>query len=365
MFCGRTCSCHQFWFNLSESTDLKGRIRFRRHWDSLSQRRAIFALGLTISVFSTALYSPVSASGRFLALGTAYRGGTYYPVGNALCDRVNSVRDKTSIRCLSYETGGSSYNIEALRTGELDLAITQSNLAYSAYHGVNAFEELGSFSDLRTVINLYDQPLTISVHKDSGIDNFTKMPGRIVNIGNRGSGKRTMSEKLFGIMGWTENSFSKVLQLPTAQQVRAFCDRDIDIMIETVGIPTPLYKTVEKCGGIFLDLPDSVRDGFRKMGPFFFDYSIPRSVNINNTTEVRTTGLKISLVTRADVPATVIRSVVGTLISDLASFRRLHRALSFSSLSSLTDQGIHVPLHDGVTQYLASLRPAGAGGRRE
>ena len=209
------------------------------------------------------------------------------------------------------------------------------------------------------------QPLTISVHKDSGIDDFTKLPGRIVNIGNRGSGKRTLSEVLFGITGWTENSFSRVLQLPTAQQVRAFCGREIDIMIETVGIPTPLYKTVEKCGGIFLDLPDSVRAGFRKLGPFFFDYSIPRSVNTNNTREVRTIGLKISLVTRADMPATVIRSVVDTLVSDLASFKQLHRALSFSSLNSLTVQDIHVPLHDGVTQYLASLRTVEAGGGRK
>jgi len=344
---------------------LKGRIRCRRHWGSLSKLRDVFTLGFTIAVSSTALYSPVCASEKFLAIGTAYRGGTYYPVGNALCDRINKDREKTSIRCLSYETGGSSYNIEALRAGDLDLAITQSNLAYNAYRGVNTFEELGAFKSLRTVINLYDQPLTISVHKDSGIDDFTKLPGRIVNIGNRGSGKRTLSEVLFGITGWTENSFSRVLQLPTAQQVRAFCGREIDIMIETVGIPTPLYKTVEKCGGIFLDLPDSVRAGFRKLGPFFFDYSIPRSVNTNNTREVRTIGLKISLVTRADMPATVIRSVVDTLVSDLASFKQLHRALSFSSLNSLTVQDIHVPLHDGVTQYLASLRTVEAGGGRK
>ena len=153
-------------------------------------------------------------------------------------------------------------------------------------------------------------------------------------------------------MGWGRKDFSKVLELSTSKQVRAFCGREIDVMIETVGIPTPLYKQVEECGGVFLDLPDALRDGFRQLGPFFFDYAVPRSVNANNTHEVRTTGLKILLITRSDVSASVIRSIAASLMSEAGAFQKLHAALSLSTIESMTGQAIHVPLHDGVVAYL-------------
>ena len=124
------------------------------------------------------------ATDKFLALGTASTRGTYYPVGNSLCGLINKDRDRHLVRCLSYTTGGSVYNIQALSSGELDLAITRSDLAYKAFNGLGEFAAIGANRALRTVTNLYNQPVVITVRKDSGINSFADFKGKVINIGN-------------------------------------------------------------------------------------------------------------------------------------------------------------------------------------
>jgi TRAP transporter TAXI family solute receptor len=330
----------------------------RNAWRALSVGASATVLFCCLAAFAP---GPAHAYDKFIALGTAYRAGTYFPVGEALCRRINRYRDETKIRCLSYETGGSVYNIQALTAGELDLAITQSNLLYNAYHGLGEFAKFGPNKSLRTVVNLYDQPLTVTVHKDSGIANFSELPGKILNIGNEGSGKRALAEKIMSIMGWQRRDFSSVLELSTGKQARAFCERKIDIMVETVGIPTPLYKTVEKCGGVFLDLPEKLSSGFKALGPFFFDYRIPRSINANTTHDVKTIGLKIVLISRSSVSNETIRSVAASLMGERGAFQKLHEALSLTSERSMTEQSVHVPLHGGVAEFLSRRQNADGG----
>src|SRR5690349_10052991 len=69
-----------------------------------------------------------AALDKFLALGTSSSSGVYYPVGEAICALINAGRLEHRIRCAAYTTGGSVYNIQALQSGELDLAITRADL---------------------------------------------------------------------------------------------------------------------------------------------------------------------------------------------------------------------------------------------
>ena len=86
---------------------------------------------MAIAVFGTfmALSSSVLARDKFIALGTSSNSGVYYPVGSEICNLLNEKRDQHKVRCLVYETGGSIYNIQALRSGELDVAITHAHPA--------------------------------------------------------------------------------------------------------------------------------------------------------------------------------------------------------------------------------------------
>ncbi|MEQ8195775.1 MAG: TAXI family TRAP transporter solute-binding subunit, partial [Rhodospirillales bacterium] len=92
---------------------------------------------------------------KFVAMGTGSVSGVFYPVGTGMCKLVNQGRLDHGVRCLAYETGGSVYNIEAVRSRELDIGITISDLAALSYKGKgHSGNDLGPAAELRALANL-------------------------------------------------------------------------------------------------------------------------------------------------------------------------------------------------------------------
>jgi uncharacterized protein len=322
-------------------------MNFRSINTRLGALSACFAAALSVFAGDVAY-----AADKFLALGTASTRGTYFPVGNTLCDLINEKRDSYLVRCLAYATGGSVYNIQALTSGELDLAITRSDLAYKAFNGLAQFAPIGANRHLRTVANLYSQPVVITVRKNSGINTFEDFKGKVINIGNRGSGKRAIADQMFKIMGWTKADFAGTTEYSTRGQSKPFCDEKVDILIESIGLPAPIYdRLATECDAKFIDIPEKLAEGFRKSGPFFFDYKIPASINPNNDSDVKTVGIKVVLLSLTSVSAKTVAIVSGSIFGEKGKFQKSHPALSLSDPDSMVNEGIHVPLHDGAKKY--------------
>ena len=89
---------------------------------SILRYLAVIALALSISV-------PVWAEQTFVTIGTGGVTGVYYPTGGAICRLVNKKRKVHGIRCSTESTGGSVYNINTIRAGELDMGVAQSDWA--------------------------------------------------------------------------------------------------------------------------------------------------------------------------------------------------------------------------------------------
>mgnify|MGYP003643968488 FL=1 len=88
---------------------------------------------------------------RFITIGTGGVTGIYYPAGAAICRMVNRHRTEHGLRCSVEATGGAIYNIRAVRNGDLDIGVTQSDWQYHAYQGAKLFEKEGRFEKLRAV----------------------------------------------------------------------------------------------------------------------------------------------------------------------------------------------------------------------
>jgi len=72
------------------------------------------------------------AAQQFVSIGTGGVTGVYYPTGGAICRLVNKDRKEHGIRCSAESTGGSIYNINTIRAGELEFGVAQSDWQYHA-----------------------------------------------------------------------------------------------------------------------------------------------------------------------------------------------------------------------------------------
>lgn len=82
------------------------------------------------AIAAAVIGSGVASAQDFITIGTGSVTGVYYPTGGAICKLVNKDRKDHNIRCSVESTGGSIYNVNTIRSGELDFGIVQSDWQY-------------------------------------------------------------------------------------------------------------------------------------------------------------------------------------------------------------------------------------------
>ena len=126
------------------------------------------------AVVTGALVMGAAASAQdqqFISIGTGGVTGVYYPTGGAICRLVNRDRKEHGIRCAVESTGGSVYNINTIKAGELEFGVAQSDWQYHAYNGTSQFSD-NPFPELRAVFSVHPEPFTLLARADAGVEKF-------------------------------------------------------------------------------------------------------------------------------------------------------------------------------------------------
>ena len=123
--------------------------------------------------------APIATAQEFISIGTGGVTGVYYPTGGAICRLVNKSRKEHGIRCAVESTGGSVYNINTIKAGELEFGVAQSDWQHHAYNGTSKFEGDAAFPDVRAMFSVHPEPFTLLVRGDSGISSFEELAGKL------------------------------------------------------------------------------------------------------------------------------------------------------------------------------------------
>ena len=185
-----------------------------------------------------------NAADQFVSIGTGGVTGVYYPTGGAICRLVNKGKKTHGIRCSAESTGGSIYNINTIRAGELQFGVAQSDWQYHAYSGTSKFKDKGAFSKLRAVFSVHAEPVTIIARDDAKVNNITDLKGKRMNIGNPGSGTRGTWEVIEKTLGWKRSDLALAASMKSAETGAALCDGKIDAYFWLVGHPSALTQRI-------------------------------------------------------------------------------------------------------------------------
>src|SRR5215831_20640476 len=210
---------------------------------------------LAAMVFAAAGILPASARGgeeTFASIGTGQLNGIYYPVGKAICQIVNRDLHTHGVRCSPEATPGSVYNMAALKSGELEFAIVQSDVQFAAYHGDETWTGR-AFSDLRSVFSLYPELVTIIARADLHIREFPELAGRRMNVGAQGSGIRTTWDAIEAGFGWSGQQQVRPAELKGDASIAALCNGAIDASMMIIGHPSSLVRSqLDACAANFV-----------------------------------------------------------------------------------------------------------------
>ena len=107
-----------------------------------------------------------------VTLATGTPGGIYHPVGNAICRMFNLAGEHQAMPCVALSSDGSVANIRRIQGGELTFGLSQTDVAYAAFHGEGPFASAGPDPKLRMLLALYPEAFTVVARADTSIRNF-------------------------------------------------------------------------------------------------------------------------------------------------------------------------------------------------
>lgn len=320
-------------------------MRFQR-----SSLAATFAAA-TLAALS-AFSAPVAAQQKFITIGTGGVTGVYYAAGGAICRLVNKDRAKHNIRCSVESTGGSVFNVNTIKAGELDLGFAQSDVQYNAAKGTGQFAKDGAYGDLRAVFSVHPEPFTVVGRKEIGARNFTDFKGKRFNVGNPGSGTRSSMDELLAALGWKLSDFSLASELKADEHGPALCDGKIDGFFYAVGHPSAnIQDPTTTCGAKLVPLTGPAIDKLVAEKPYYAKVTIPGALYPNNPDPTPTYGVLATVVTSAKLSPDIVYQVVKAVFDNFDEFKKLHPAFANLDPKNMIKDGLSAPLHEGALRY--------------
>jgi len=305
------------------------------------------------ALLATTLAAPAAlAQQKFMTIGTGGVTGVYYAAGGAICRLVNKDRAKHGIRCSVESTGGSVFNVNTIKAGELDLGFAQSDVQYNATKGVGQFKDAGAWADQRAVFSVHPEPFTVVARKDAGVKGFADFKGKRFNVGNPGSGTRASMEELLAAMGWKLSDFSLASELKADEHGPALCDGKIDGFFYAVGHPSAnIQDPTTSCGAQLVSLTGPAVDKLVADKPYYAKATIPGGLYPNNPNPTQTYGVLATVVASTKTPAETVYQVVKAVFDNFDEFKKLHPALANLQPENMARDGLSAPLHEGAARY--------------
>jgi len=311
----------------------------------------------------------------FVRIATGATGGTYFPVGGLIAGAISNPPGSREcalggscgvpgLIAAVVATEGSVENVVAVSADRMELALTQADIAYFAYHGRGQFALGKPLDNLRAIANLFPEAVQLVVRRGGGIETVTDLKGRRVSLGEHQSGTLVVARSVLDAFGLDEADLKQ-----DYDKVGKAGDKlalgELDAFFVVGGIPTDgVSYTAEGTDISLVHIKGRQVDELRKRFPFYGAEIVPDGVYPG---------------VEATVTLKVATQLVVSASMDEKTAYGITRALWHENNRKLLDaghpngklmerhkarDGIAIPLHPGAKRYYdeIGLAPAAEGG---
>ncbi|MDX1923875.1 MAG: TAXI family TRAP transporter solute-binding subunit [Rickettsiaceae bacterium] len=192
--------------------------------------------------------------------------GSYYPVALQICSVINKYSSLS--KCEVINSSGTINNLNLLASGRVDFAFVLSDTARDAATGKGFFEGQDPIKDLRFVLNIFTQTLTILAKDEKLVSTFGDLNGKKIGSNLRGATSRWAINRLNSVFKF--DSEPKFVHLSDNQMATALCNDDVDAVALFVSHPNAIVSDISKsCNVEFVGFDPIKLDSFISANPFY------------------------------------------------------------------------------------------------
>jgi uncharacterized protein len=314
---------------------------------------ALAAAGLLSVACAPASAGTASPPPGTLVIGTGAVAGYAYPVGGAICRAANARRDKSGLRCAVESTDGSVTNLQRLATGDLDLAIVQSDWQRQFVTGTGRFQSAKPDTELRALLSLYPEVLAILVRADSTIAGAEDLRGKKVVVGEPKLPPNPLFTDLLTAIDLERKEFAQTIEMPLPDQAKSLCDKQVDALVTVVAHPSAFVQQANAvCPVRLLEFKGEAIEQMLRTRPHLAAATLPAGTYPGQTAPVASFGIRATLVTRASLPEDAAETLVAAVLADLDGIRRQHPVFAGIERAQLGTAALSAPLHPGARKAL-------------
>jgi TRAP transporter TAXI family solute receptor len=235
-----------------------------------------------------------------------------------------------------------------IETGQIDLAMIQTDLAYAAYtQGLG--DSPSPMRKLRGVAVLYTTPLHLLVTDASHIRSVMDLRGKRVYAGATASSTTEFTTRMSLQALGLSLSEMQLVRLPDTELVSGLRAGLLDAVFYRGNDPYPLIQEMMQVPGVsLLAITPNQIETIRAYHPFFHATSVPAGT-YGTHPEIETVGGDMLLASRADLPDELVYWVTRTLFESLPELSNSLPALRRMDTEHV--QASPIPLHGGAARF--------------
>ncbi len=287
-----------------------------------------------------------AVSAEELRIGTASLGGAFYPMGQSISNLVNA-HAGNDISMVPVVTGGSVQNPNLINSGEVEIAITNNNLAVLAVNGRGPYSAAGPI-DISAVGALHPSVLHMIVLADSDIQTIEDIRGRRVAVGPAGGGTLGFMNFLLPMHDMTLEDITPSF-VGYADGFSQLTDGTVDAAFALSGFPAGAVMQAAAGADLrFISFSDGMLDQALEANSAYISVEIP--ADVYGTGDAGTViGVNNMLVVPNSADADVVEAITAAIFDNLEEFRAENaNARQIDPAMSLD---LAIPLHEGAARY--------------
>jgi TRAP transporter TAXI family solute receptor len=311
-------------------------------------------VALSIALPSTASVAAVSKEERskhFITVLTGPSSGIYFPIGGAFSTFIGKLGYKTS----ATATGATAENINALNTGQGEMAIAMADAVIQAVEGFGAYEGKPKATNLRAMMGLWPNVCQIVTTEKTGIKTFADLKGKRIGVGAPNSGVELNARMMFEAHGMTYKDV-KVDYLNYGEAIDQMKNGLIDAAFVTSGLGNATIRELAVEHKIaFVPVEGEGLKNLIAKYPFYIEFNIPAAV-YGAAKDTTTAAVMNIMLVDVKLPNDVVYDLLENLYSPagLEAIGASHATAKKEITPETALRGIagtSVPFHPGAEQY--------------
>jgi TRAP transporter TAXI family solute receptor len=292
---------------------------------------------------------PARQGTTYLKFPTAATTGAVYTIGAALANEWTNKVPGLQISAEASNGGVQNLNLIAARDAQVGVAVT--SIITQQKQGTEQFAG-HQYNGVRILAALYSNYNQIVVSANSGINSFRDLKGKKFAPGAPGSTTVMETQAAFEAAGLDYPGDMNAQFVGFDAVVDLMQNRQMDGGWIQAGIPTSAVSQVcTTANGKLLSIDDDIIIKLREKYPWYSRSVIPAGTYDNQTEDVITTSLTITVVIDESVPEEVAYNMAKVMWENIDTVKKAHGALKDAAIEGAVRNLGDLPLHPGAERY--------------